>query len=135
MNSKSFSRRQFLAATTTVCVAGTSVSIFAKTKKPIQRIVNEDMVHEIWETVKANKPLTTEMIRHIEDLDESGETVVVYPVYNGEPKLLKKLLECGADPTYVSPYGDVRQVLRDNFNGVPQEIVQECFQVLHDFGA
>ena len=133
MNSKSFSRRQFLAAAATVCVTGIPVSIFAKTKGLIPRIVNEDMVHEIWETVKANKPLTAEMIRHIEDLDESGETVVSIPAYTGEPQALKRLLEYGADPTYISPYGDVRQVLQDNINEIPQEIVQECLQILEPY--
>ena len=46
------------------------------------------MVGKIWATVKANKPLTAEMIRHIEDLDESGETVVVYLAYMMKGKVM-----------------------------------------------
>jgi hypothetical protein len=133
MNSNPFSRRQFLAVAATVCVADASTEIFAKMQKPTRRVENEDMVCEIWDAVKANKPLSAEMLRHIEDTDESGETVVSVPAYTGNPQALKRLLEYGADPTYVSPYGDVRKVLQDNINEIPQEIIQECLRVLDRF--
>jgi len=100
------------------------------TQEPIPSDKDEDMVCKIWDTVKANKPLTAEMIRNINVTDISGETVVMYPAYNGNPQALKRLLECGADPTYEGPYGTVHQILQDNFNECPHKKMQECLQVL-----
>jgi len=127
---KTFSRRQFLAVA--ACAASLPVAVFVGNRKPTQRVRNEKLVCAIWETARDNKPLSEEMLRNINAVDDDDGTALHIAAYNADPRAMRILLDNGIDPSVRDHWDEtVEYVLRMNLNENPEDMIQDCLQVLY----